>query len=202
MSDDGPVAALIVAAGESRRMGKPKALLDWQGKPLLQHQLDELNAAGCDPVVVVLGHEAITIEDAIRCADPCHVVINTRYMTGRASSLRAGAAAMPAGTAAVVICGVDTPCAATTVRRLVEQWRAVAERIVVPRFQGHNGHPALFDGALLPELRLVEEQNEGLRAVRRAHADSTRFVDVDDPWVALNLNTPEAYAAAKSNTSP
>ena len=90
------VAAIVLAAGESRRMGRAKARLDWGGTPLLQHQIDELDGAGCDPVVVVLGHEADSIAAAIRCAGGCRVVRNREYASGRASSLRAGAAALPA----------------------------------------------------------------------------------------------------------
>ena len=194
------VAALVLAAGESRRMGRPKALLDWGGKPLLQHQIDELAAAGCDPVVVVLGHEAPTIEAAIDCRGPCRIVLNSRYMSGRASSLRAGAATLPDDTGAVIVASVDGPCSTSTVRALIDAWRAgpTPGSIIVPRHEGRNGHPALFDGSLLAEIRAVEERSQGLRAVRRAHVATTTFLDVDDPLVTLNLNTPEDYAAAKT----
>ena len=193
----GAVAALILAAGESTRMGEVKALLDWGGKPLLQHQIDELAAAGCEPVHVVLGHEGQRIKESVRCDAPCRLVLNAQYMTGRASSVRAGAATLPDGASAVVIASVDTPSSAATVRALIEAWRAGDAAIVVPRRAGRNGHPALFDGALLPALRAVEERHEGLRAVRRAHAQATQFLDLDDPLVGLDLNTPEEYAAAR-----
>ena len=82
---------------------------------------------------------------------------------------------------------------------LIDAWRALPGpgAIVVPRHGGRNGHPSLFDGALLPELRAVQEASQGLRAVRRAHTKTTTFLDVDDPLVTLNLNTPEAYESAK-----
>lgn len=205
----GGVAAVILAAGESRRMGRPKALLDWGGKALLQHQLDELSAAGCDPLVVVLGHEALTIEAAIDCRGPCQIVVNSQYRTGRASSLRAGAASLPDATGAVIVASVDGPCSTATVRALIDAWRAGPRRgapppgsIIVPRYESRNGHPALFDGSLLAEMRAVEERSEGLRALRRAHVASTTFLDVDDPLVTLNLNTPEDYAAARARRDP
>lgn len=196
----GGVAAVILAAGESRRMGRPKALLDWGGKALLQHQLDELSAAGCDPLVVVLGHQALTIEAAIDCLGRCQIVMNSQYVSGRASSLRAGAATLPDETGAVIVASVDGPCSASTVGALIEAWRAEPGpgSIIVPRHEGRNGHPALFDGSLLAEMRAVEERSQGLRAVRRAHVESTTFLDVDDPLVTLNLNTPEDYASAKA----
>ncbi|PZC48367.1 MAG: molybdenum cofactor cytidylyltransferase [Chloroflexi bacterium] len=196
----GMIAGLILAAGESQRMGRPKALLDWAAKPLLQHQIDELLAAGCDPIVVVLGHDAAPIETAITCAAPCRLVRNDDYRSGRASSIRAGAGALPDDATAIIVASVDTPLRAATVRALVEHWQTAQPRsaIVVPRLAGRNGHPALFDAALLPDLRAVQESSQGLRAVRRAHTARTAFLDLDDPLVALNLNTPQAYDAARA----
>ncbi|MEE9277682.1 MAG: nucleotidyltransferase family protein [Dehalococcoidia bacterium] len=202
MSDrSAPVAALILAAGESARMGRPKALLDWGGKPLLQHQIDVLLAAGCTPVVVVLGHEAQRVRARIRCEEPCRSVENAGYGSGRASSVRVGALALADDVGAVVIVSVDQPCGEETVRELMGAWRGGTSSIVVARHEGKNGHPALFDGALLPELRTVQEESEGLRAVRASHRERTDFVDVDDALVTLNLNTMEAYEAARARFS-
>ena len=198
------VAAIVLAAGESRRMGRAKALLDWDGKPLLQHQIDELSAAGCEPIVVVLGHEKERIAAGIRCAGGCRVVHNREYASGRASSLRAGADALPDDAAAVVVASVDTPLRSATVGALIEAWRGRADpgAIIVPRHAGRNGHPSLFGGSLLPELRAVREESQGLRAVRRAHTAATAFLDVDDALVTLNLNTPEAYESARRAYAP
>ena len=90
-----------------------------------------------------------------------------------------------------MVASVDTPLSRATVRALIDAWRALPGpgAIVVPRHGGRNGHPGLFDGALLPELRAVQEESQGLRAVRRAHTKTTTFLDVDDPLVTLNLNT-------------
>ncbi len=198
------VAAIVLAAGESRRMGRAKALLDWGGKPLLQHQIDELSAAGCEPIAVVLGHEAERIAAGIRCVGGCRVVRNREYASGRASSLRAGAGALPGDAVAVVVASVDTPLRGATVRALIAAWRGRPDpgAIVVPRHAGRNGHPGLFGGPLLAELRAVREESQGLRAVRRAHAAATTFLDVDDPLVTLNLNTPEAYESARRDYAP
>jgi CTP:molybdopterin cytidylyltransferase MocA len=190
------VAAIVLAAGESSRMGEPKALLDWGGKVLVQHQIDELTTAGCNPVVVVLGHDARRIAEAISCEGACRVVINEGYQEGRASSVRVGAEAVPDGAEAVVVASVDQPCRAGTVRALIESYRAAGGAIVVPRYEGRNGHPALFASELIGDLRAVAEASEGLRAVRRREAAGTRFLDIDDAWVRLDLNTPEDYAAA------
>ena len=192
------VAGLILAAGESQRMGRPKALLDWGGKTLLQHQIDTTIEAGCAPVVGVLGARAHQVRARTRCEAPCLLVENAAYRSGRASSLRVGARMVAEGTGAVIVASVDAPMSRGTIERLIEEWRASGAAIVVPRFEGKNGHPALFDGGLLAELRVVQDSAQGLKAVRAAHREGTQFVDVDDALVGLNLNTPDDYAAAQS----
>lgn len=195
-------AALVLAAGESSRMGRPKALLDWGGTPLLQHQVDQLVEAGCDPIVVVVGARAQQVRARLRRGSRCRVVENAAYRSGRASSVRVGARALPDAVDAVVVASVDGPLTATTVRALMDERAHGGAAIVVPRHEGRNGHPALFGGELLGELREVTEAGEGLRTLRRAHADATTFLDVDDPRVLLNLNTPDEYASAAKRWVP
>ena len=190
------VAAIILAAGESQRMGEPKALLDWGGRPLLQHQIDELLAAGCTTVVVVLGAEADEIRAQIHCDGGCKIVLNADYAQGRASSVRRGAETAPNGAAALVMTSVDQPLRASTVRRLVEALRESGAAIVVPRYERSNGHPVVFDGRLLGELRGVTEADKGMRAVRAAHTGDTYFLEVNDAWVTLNLNDRTDYERA------
>ena len=164
------VAAIVLAAGESRRMGRAKARLDWGGTPLLQHQIGRtrrrrLRSGGRSPRA-----RADRIAATIRCDGGCQVVRNREYASGRASSLRAGAAALPGDAAAIVVASVDTPVSRATVRALIDAWRALPGpgAIVVPRHGGRNGHPSLFDGALLPELRAVQERRRGCgRSVAR-----------------------------------
>ena len=188
-------AAILLAAGASSRMGESKALLDWGGRPLVAAQVGALAAAGCDPVIVVLGSQA----GAVRRALPHGVrwTINGAWRAGRAGSIRAGARAAPRHVERVVVASVDQPCSASAVRRTIEALEADREaRIAVPRHDGRNGHPPVFDAALLPELRRATERGEGLREVRRRWRERTIFVEVGDAGVLLNLNTPEDYRRA------
>ncbi len=191
-------AALLLSAGASTRMGTAKALLDWGGRPLLQHQIDTLIAAGCDPVIVVLGHQADTIRSRVACRAPCRMVVNHRYAEGRASSVRVGAAILPEGRDAIVTANVDGPCSVRTVRRLVEEMARGRASIAVPRYDEKNGHPVAFAGRLLPELRQVDEGGQGLKAVRARHRQTTRFVETNDPLVGLDLDSPSEYQRALS----
>ncbi len=162
------IAAIILAAGESTRMGRPKPLLPWGATTLVAWQVAQLREAGVDEVIVVLGHAA----DEVRPAVPpeARVVVNHSFRQGRASSLRCGAAAVSEPVGAVLVLSVDQPRPAWLSRALIERWRESRARIVSPRFRRRHGHPVLVDGLLLDELRRVDEATLGLRAVLQRHA--------------------------------
>ena len=189
------VRALLFAAGESTRMGALKQLLPWQGRPLVAYQVEQLRAAGADEVIVVVGHEAARVAAAATAAGG-RIVVNPAYRSGRASSVRAGAAALPDDTAAIITLNVDQPRPTALVRRVLDAHLAGSALITVPEQGGRRGHPVIFAGALLPELRAVDEASEGMRAVVRRHAHARQVVTVDDAAIHLELNTPADYAAA------
>ncbi|MGE0543098.1 MAG: NTP transferase domain-containing protein [Dehalococcoidia bacterium] len=192
---EGSVRAILFAAGESRRMGEPKPLLPWYGEPLVVYQVRQLREAGAVEVVVVVGHEAAVVGPIAEAAGG-RVVENALYRSGRASSVRAGALALPDDTLAVVTLNVDQPRPVVLVRRVIEAHLASGALITTPEEGGRRGHPVIFAGSLLPELRTVSEQGEGLRAVVRGHAGRRFLAPIDDPIIHLEFNTPEEYAAA------
>ena len=188
------IAALLLAAGESTRMGRMKQLVTWDGRPLVQWQAEQLRDAGADKVVVVLGHRA----KEIRAAVPswCGLVVNEAYKDGRATSLRAGALALPDNTEALFILSVDQPRPAWLSRRLLQRWRETHAPVVSPKFPRRYGHPVLLDGSLLPELRLVDEATQGLRAVVQKHTSQAVAVSIDNEALDYDMNTPQDYEAA------
>ncbi len=188
------IAAILLAAGESTRMDRLKQLLPWDGVPLIAWQAEQLRAAGCEDVIVVLGHAA----EEIRAAVPpqARIVVNDAYRQGRASSLRCGAEATPDDAEAVLVLSVDQPRPAWLSRRLIEHWQATRALVVSPRFTRGFGHPILLDGSLLPELRQVSEQTLGLRAVIDRHIASAESLPVANDAVNVDLNTPSEYEAA------
>ena len=189
------VSAILTAAGESTRMAQPKPLLPWRGSTLIRCQIDSLLQGGVEEVVVVLGHMH---EQVARHAEGPGVrwVLNPDYRTGRASSIRAGLAALDPRTDAVVLLGVDQPRPPEIVRAVLEAHTGASAPITAPRFGGRGGHPAVFAAALIPEMARISEQRQGVREVYEAHRDEVQRVDVDDPAVRLDLNTPEEYEAA------
>lgn len=194
------VAGLLLAAGESTRMGSPKPLLDWQGRPLIQYQIQQLQSGGCDMVVVVLGHRADRVLPFVPDSE-VRVVINPLYRQGRATSIRAGAAAIPADVGWVVVLGADQPRAGSIIRQVVQAARSSTAAIVMPAHHGRHGHPTAFAGRLLPELAEVRDETLGLRAVIQHHEREIQEVEIPSAGVLLDLNTPEDYLAARSGRS-
>ena len=198
MTENGPrVAAVLLAAGESTRMHEMKALLPWLGgRSLLAHQAHALAVADYEPIVVVLGHLAERLRQELTGPEPMQIVENPRYREGRTTSITAGLAVVPDDVDGVLIVSVDQPRSGALLSRLREAWLASRPAIAVPSLDGNAGHPPLFDTALLPELRAITEEGQGLREVASRHRGARMLVPVDDPLTLTNLNTREQYEAA------
>jgi molybdenum cofactor cytidylyltransferase len=192
--------AILLAAGDSVRMGSPKALVEWRGRPLLRHQLDrigESRVAGC---VVVLGRDAERLETVVRSAagagGTARCIVNPRHAEGRCSSILTGLGALPSlpePPEAIFIISVDQPLAARLLDALLDaarsEWSGAGERtILVPTFHGRRGHPPLFQASLLLELTGIDEATEGLKAVVRRRPERVLDLPWDDDQVLLNLN--------------
>lgn len=182
--------AILLAAGESARMGRPKPLLAWDDATLIEYQVAQLREAGCDPVIAVLGHRAKEILPLVEAAGAV-AVVNPGYAEGRASSLRAGAGAIDEADA-IVILGVDQPRPAPVTARLLAEH---AGGVTLPVRDERRGHPVVVDGSLLPELREAREETLGLRAIVERHP--VREVTFDSAVVLLDVNTPEEYEEAR-----
>ena len=190
------LAAVILAAGESRRMGSPKALLPHQGRPFLRHLLDITRHPKIGLTRVVLGANAEEILSRLEL-DPAIVVINENWSEGQLSSIHAALRSLPAGaTDGMVLCLVDHPLiSANLINELIEQFYATGKPIVVPMYQGRRGHPVIFSSTLYAEL-LAAPLDIGARAVVRAHASEVHEVPTIEEGVVLNLNDPDTLRRA------
>lgn len=182
--------AILLAAGESRRMGTPKPLLEWLGTTLVEYQVAQLREAGCNQVIAVLGYAADNIRPLAERAG-AHVVVNEHYAEGRASSLRAGAEAIE-NAEIIVILNVDQPRPTSIIRKLIDEH---SSDITLPIHDGHRGHPVVVAGTLLLELRDADEAAQGLRAIVSRH--EVKEIEFDSRIVSLDVNTPEDYEEAK-----
>ncbi len=188
------IAALILAAGESTRMGRLKQLVPWDGMPLIAWQVQQMRDAGADEIVVVLGHAAEEIRPAVPSG--VRIAVNAAYKDGRATSLLCGAEALSDDVEAILILNVDQPRPSWVSRLVLERWRETHAPIVSPRFAGRGGHPIAVDGSLLAELREVNEETLGLRAVTVRHAAESVEIAIANAAPNVDVNTSEEYEAA------
>lgn len=183
------VAGIILAAGESRRMGVPKALLDYHGESFLDHLIGLL-ADVCTPVVVVLGADAGRIRSGLARTGQAEFVVNHDWPAGQGGSLAAGLRALPAS-ANVLFTLVDHPAVRPeTLRQLL----SAQGTLRIPRYQGRRGHPVYFDSALAPEFLALPPDGAARDVVNR-HAAEIVYMDVDDPGVVRDIDDPAAYRA-------
>ncbi|MFQ5471384.1 MAG: NTP transferase domain-containing protein [Dehalococcoidia bacterium] len=189
------IAAILLAGGRSTRMGAPKPLLEWQGQTIVEYQGRQLKQLPVDQLVVVLGHGADDVRPLVhRIGGLC--VINELYNEGRASSVRVGAAALSEETDTVLVLNVDQPRPVEMMRRLVSEHQKSSSLITVPAYKGKRGHPTVFDGSLLPAMREVQEETQGLRNVVASNERQVLEVEFDSAVVLLDLNEPDQYEAA------
>jgi molybdenum cofactor cytidylyltransferase len=189
------LAGVVLAAGRSERMGRPKALLDFRGRPFVVRILEALEALRLKPRLVVLGIDAPRIRPVL-AGHECMIVENPDAESGPIGSLRAALAALkPVRPAAILAWPVDLPqVRVSTVERLLEAHRHAHAPAVVPSFAGRRGHPVIWDAALFEELEASEAATRhGARAVLHAHQSELLTVAVDDPAVIDDLNTPKDY---------
>lgn len=209
MSPRGSVAAVVLAAGGSERMGQPKPFLpvDLQGRvPLLVHVVEQVLAVPFAQVVVVLGHQAGEAAALLR-GRPVRVVVNQAWREGLSTSVRCGLEALePEVEAAAFVLGDQVGLTAALLRRLVEAFEATGGPIVAPEHGGRLGTPVLFHRALFPALK-AQTGDQGGRAVVRQHRGQVVTVPVEDPWELWDLDSPEDYARwlahlTEGNTPP
>ncbi|ANK81061.1 MAG: 4-diphosphocytidyl-2C-methyl-D-erythritol kinase [Rhizobiales bacterium NRL2] len=188
------VAAILLAAGQSRRMGAVNKLLATvAGKPLVRHAWDAIAASKASPVIVVTGHEGERVREALGDAPEAIFVENPDYAEGLSTSLNAGLLAAPEDCEAVVVCLGDMPRVREgLIDRLISAYNPVEGRaICVPTRDGKRGNPVLFDRQFFAEVRDIAG-DVGAKHLIGRHEDMVAEVAVDDDAIFLDVDTPEA----------
>jgi len=171
-------------------MGYPKPLLKIGARTFVEQTITTMLEV-VPRVVVVLGAHAERIRPAIALDPRVSVVENRNFMRGQLSSLQAGIEAVRSDIDGIMIHLADHPTVRVdTFRAVLSSYGRGGEQIVIARYQGRRGHPVIFDRSIFDEL-IHASDTEGARAVVNADPSRVSYVDVDDPGVVLDLDTPE-----------
>jgi molybdenum cofactor cytidylyltransferase len=191
------IVAVILSAGESSRMGRPKALLPIDGVRFIEKIVSALESTDVENIIVVLGHSAEEMRQKISDL-PVTILVNHDYKQGQLSSLQVAIRHLESNSEGSPVDGilvhlVDHPyISATLVDLMIDRFYETKKLIVVPRFQGRRGHPVIFAHALFPEL-LAAGTDQGAKPVVHAHRDDTLEIDTEDEGVLIDIDTPEEY---------
>jgi len=185
------VAAILLAAGRSRRMGAFKPLLPFGDATVVESCIGNLRAAGIEDVIVVIGHRAAEIRDHLKALDVAFA-INPNPNSEMGESIARGVETLSTHTRALIIALVDHPAvSAATIKVLIDEWRRGA-RLVQPEHEGRGGHPVLIDLVYRNELLSLDPEG-GLRSLFAAHRDQVKRLPVESPYVARDMDTWEDY---------
>ncbi len=188
MSKD-KVGAVILAAGESTRVGIPKQLLDWFGSPLIKAQINTLVNVGVDELLVVTGAYADSVEQAISVP----FVRNTQFNKGKSTSVSIGVTALAKDTDTIMILAVDQPRPECIIRHLLKSHGETDKLITLPKNKVGFGHPILFNKSLRIELTNVQEKTNGIRDIFFRYRDCINAVEINTPIIRLDINTLSSY---------
>ncbi|HLS91014.1 MAG TPA: nucleotidyltransferase family protein [Limnochordia bacterium] len=202
--------AVVLAAGASTRMVFHKALMPWQGQPLVAHQVKELLATRARRVVVVLGAEAQEIAAELQRHVPqspaapwggeprLEIVVNPKWREGKSSSIRSGVAALSAEVTDLLLLTVDQPIRAEVLEGLMGAHEMMGKPVTLPGAGGRKGHPVALSAGLREELGSLQEEHQGLRAlIRRLEKEGGVAVyEMAAPCIFWNFNRPEDAAIA------
>jgi molybdenum cofactor cytidylyltransferase len=189
------LAAVILSGGASSRMGSPKALLAYQGRPFLEHLLEVTVHPKIGIRRVVLGAHAEPIAKNISLAAD-EIVINADWESGQLSSIQCAIRSLTDETDGLLLCLIDHPLISSAlINELIERFYADPGKIVLPIFEGRRGHPVIFPASLYQEL-LRAPADQGARAVVWAHAEDVAALPTNEEGCVLNLNDPETLRRA------
>ena len=187
------IVAVVLAAGASTRMGRPKAFLPVEGISFIERIVRALDDTNVDKTLVVLGHNADAMGEAIAYLG-VDTAVNPDFSRGQLSSLQVAIRALDGEPVeAILVHLVDHPyIESTLVNRMIERFYDDKKLIVVPSFAGRRGHPVLFSSKLFPEF-MAASLDTGAKPVVRGHPGETLELETEDKGILVDIDTPEEY---------
>ena len=197
------ISAIVLAAGESKRMGQTKQLLEWKGKAILQLVLENLLHSQVDDVILVLGHEADRILQKVDTRK-VKVVINKNYQEGMITSIQQGLLILNEKTEAFFIVLADQPGIGPEVfNRLISEFKRATppKNIVLPTYRGRRGHPTLFSVKYRKEAFRLKG-DVGLRQILQEQPEDILAVEMDKDSILQDIDTPDDYQNQRKSNLP
>jgi molybdenum cofactor cytidylyltransferase len=189
------VAAVLLAAGQSRRMGAFKALLPFGGRSVVETCVANLREAGASEVVVVVGHRNEEVRAALAGVTGVRFAVNDDAGSEMGVSIARGVEAVSDDTKALLVALVDQPAVPPgAIESLIEAHARTGARLILPEWRGRGGHPVLIDLSLREELLSVVRER-GLRALFDARREEVLRLPADSPFVARDMDTWDDYVA-------
>jgi len=210
------IAGIILAAGESKRMGELKQLLPFGNSTIIETVINNLSSAMLNDLIVVLGHEAERITEHIKHkpipkgrSEPFRIVYNSDYKQGMLTSVKCGIRAAVEGTTrnvtsdrkdAILVALVDQPFLTTNlIDKVIEEFCVRDKGIILPSYNYKRGHPVIIDLKYKDEILNLEGEDAGLRDVIRAHPEDIFYVEVDTDIVIRDIDYREDYLRELGN---
>ena len=186
------INAIVLAAGESKRMGKSKPLLRFNDKTFLDQIISTIGVSDADRITVVLGAKAEMIKNSIDLSGT-NIVINKDYQKGQLSSLIAAIEDTPQETDAILVCLVDNPfITKEIINKIIAKFKETNNPIIVPVFNRQRGHPTLFSSSLFSEL-VNAPKEQGARYVLHSNAEKVLELETSESTILTGIDTPEDY---------
>ena len=198
MTEGSRIAAVVLAAGASTRMGTAKQLLQIDGRPLVQHVLDNVQRSGVGEIILVLGHSAEAIQRELKL-EGAKVVLNENFLQGMGTSLKSGLARVDSQVQAALIILADQPFVRPeTLDQLIAAHERTRAQIVIPTYRGFRGNPVLLDRSVFPEVMGLSG-DIGCRAIFGEHQDGIVKLEVGDVGILLDIDQKKDYESLRNS---
>lgn len=196
------IAAILLAAGQSSRMGFPKGLLEWKGMPLLPYQIQQIQRSIIDQLIVVLGDHYDVYYPLITLEGPLDKMVhNEQWKEGKSTSIRKGLAHIHESAQAILFINIDQPISHIIIKKLIGSFLEHGKGIYIPVHQSKRGHPILISSEYKHELMKIKEETQGLKHILQNHSADVYPIEVDEPSILYNFNSLSDYQGRGGNES-
>ena len=188
------ISAIILAAGEGKRIGTTKALLNWGNENLINYQINSLSHESITEKIVVVGSESEKVKKSIS-KNEIKIAENNNYLSGKTSSIKKGISYIGNDQNDILLIAVDQPRTEDLINKVVDFHitNPLDKKISMPYKEGHGGHPIIFSNLFLDDLSKIKEESFGIREIIKNNSESIIRFKTTDFSSNIDINTSEDY---------